>query len=281
MEIDEDGAQLVSIKNKSNHLEYLWQGSEKFWKRQAPNLFPIVGRLKNDEYEYNNHRYSMGQHGFARDTKFKTKEINQNEVIFELESNEKSKLIYPFDFKLTIKYELVKNEINVSYNVINNGLNEMYFSIGAHPGFNLPIGNEKFEDYEVKISSPNDLKRIFLSDGLSKLNNPVSFNDKDNLKIDRSLFKDDAVILDSGVKQDYQITLTNSKNDHGIVINSYDNKFVGIWSMYPQNAPFVCIEPWWGIADSVDSNQKIVEKSEINRLNSNDQFNAKYKISIL
>ncbi|WP_237026338.1 aldose 1-epimerase family protein [Lactobacillus sp. S2-2] len=281
LELDENGAQLTSIKNKNNQLEYLWQGNDNFWKRQAPNLFPIVGKLKDNEFEYENNKYSMGQHGFARDSKFEINEIDDNKIIFELDSNADTKLIYPFDFKLLIKYELINNEIDVNYKVKNLGSNKMYFSIGAHPGFNVPIENENFDDYEIKFSSKNNLNRILLKDGLSELNQPVKFDDKDSLKVKRSLFKDDAFILDSGINQDYEISLTNSKNSHGIILHSYNHRYLGIWSMYPKESPFVCIEPWWGIADNVDSNKQLTEKVGINILDKNELFESNFKIEIL
>lgn len=281
IELDDNGAQLTSIKNKNNNLEYLWQGDEKFWKRQAPNLFPIVGKLKDNKFKYKDNKYSMGQHGFARDSKFKLNLTDENKVIFELNSDDKTKLIYPFDFKLLIEYELIDNEIIVRYHVKNTGLDKMYFSIGSHPAFNVPVDNESFDDYEVKITSENNLNRIFLKDGLSDLSNPVKFDVTNNLKIERSLFKDDAVILDSQVKQNYKISLMNLKDNHGVVLESYNNRYLGIWSMYPKNAPFVCIEPWWGIADDIDSNQQITEKSGINILDSNENFESKFKIEIL
>ena len=133
------GAELNSLKKCDENFEYIWQANCKYWARHSPVLFPIVGRLKEDSYFYKNKKYSLSQHGIARDKEF---EIVQNEadfIEFRLKSDEKSLEFYPFFFELDIGYKLDKNSLIVSYKVKNKSDEKMYFSIGAHPAFNTQL----------------------------------------------------------------------------------------------------------------------------------------------
>lgn len=278
VEIDKLGAEIKSIKNKTN-IEYLWQGNPKFWKRQAPILFPIVGKLKNDCYKYNNHTYHMTQHGFARDNYFDIAEKTDTSAKFIFKANEQTKKIYPFDFTLSVTYKLIKNNIDVSINVTNTGKNDMYFSIGAHPGFNIPLlpKQAKFEDYYV-VAAPRrkfDLMQIN-SDGLSSMSNDDPLDSP--VQLSHDLFNHDSKIFDIGENQKSMVMLQSDKTDHGVSLVADDCQYIGFWSI--KDADFVCLEPWWGIADTKDSKGILQEKKGIIELKNNRHFNANFSIGI-
>ena len=265
------GAELNSLKKCDENFEYIWQANSKYWARHSPVLFPIVGRLKEDSYFYKNKKYSLSQHGFARDKEF---EIVQNEadfIEFRLKSDEKSLDFYPFFFELDIGYKLDKNSLIVSYKVKNKSDEKMYFSIGAHPAFNTQVGD--FLEFEnIKTT-----KRYFLDEkGLIYKNEDLNLENS-KLYLDKDLFKDDALVFnDSNIKQ---ITLKNIENKSRVKVKFDNFPYLGIWSK-PNDAPFVCIEPWFGVADEQNSNQKIEDKKGILSLEKEEEFFCIYIIEV-
>lgn len=265
------GAELNSLKKCDENFEYIWQANSKYWARHSPVLFPIVGRLKEDSYFYKNKKYSLSQHGFARDKEF---EIVQNEadfIEFRLKSDEKSLEFYPFFFELNIGYKLDKNSLIVSYKVKNKSDEKMYFSIGAHPAFNTQVGD--FLEFEnIKTT-----KRYFLDEkGLIYKNEDLNLENS-KLYLDKDLFKDDALVFnDSNIKQ---ITLKNIENKSKVKVKFDNFPYLGIWSK-PNDAPFVCIEPWFGVADEENANQKIEDKKGILSLEKEEEFFCFYTIEV-
>ncbi|MDN5107396.1 aldose 1-epimerase family protein [Aliarcobacter butzleri] len=265
------GAELNSLKKCDEKFEYIWQANSKYWARYSPVLFPIVGRLKEDSYFYKNKKYSLSQHGFARDKEF---EIVQNEadfIEFRLKSDEKSLEFYPFFFELDIGYKLDKNSLIVSYKVKNKSDEKMYFSIGAHPAFNTQIGD--FLEFEnIKTT-----KRYFLDDKGLIYNNEDLNLENSKLYLDKDLFKDDALVFnDSNIKE---ITLKNIENKSRVKVKFDNFPYLGIWSK-PNDAPFVCIEPWFGVADEENANQKIEDKKGILSLEKEEEFFCFYTIEV-
>ena len=272
------GAELNSLQKIDEDLEYMWQGDSKYWNRHSPILFPIVGRLKNDSYTYQNQKYNMTQHGFARDKEF---EVIKNEVDFiefRLKSDEKTLEIYPFSFELYLSYKLEKNSLIVSYKVINKSDDKMLFSIGAHPAFNWTLKeDEKKEDYFLEFANIRESKRYFLNDkGLVYNHENLEIIDN-KIALNEELFKNDALVFeDLNIKT---LTLKNSINENYIKLNFENFPYLGIWSK-PTGAPFICIEPWFGVADDENSNQNFEDKKGIITLEKDEIFSCFYIIEI-
>lgn len=277
--IAEEGAELISLKAKETGLEYIWQGDPKFWGRHAPVLFPFVGRSKNDSYSYQGKTYPMGQHGFARDQVFEVIEKGPEMVSLSLKSSKESKEIYPFDFELVLTYKLEQAEIVVDYQVINTGAEEMLFSIGGHPAFNIPIEEQlSFTDYYLSFEPKIDRVQLPLEGPFIDLAHKTLGQTSVDFDLKRELFEKDALIYETPGKT--EIAFKTDKSEHSISLK-YDNiPFVGVWTPYGVEAPFVCIEPWWGIADKLDSNGELVDKFAVNRLASKAIFNTNYTISV-
>lgn len=272
------GAELNSLQKIDEDLEYIWQGDSKYWNRHSPILFPIVGRLKNDSYTYQNQKYNMSQHGFARDKEF---EVIKNEVDFiefRLKSDEKTLEIYPFAFELYLSYKLEKSKLIVSYKVINKSDDKMLFSIGAHPAFNWTLKeDEKKEDYFIEFEDLKQTKRYFLNylgllykkEDLKIIDNKMPLNEK--------LFKNDALVFnDLNIKR---VSLKNIKNENFVRLNFENFPYLGIWSK-PSGSPFICIEPWFGIADDENSIQNFEEKKGLITLEKDEVFSCFYSIEI-
>ena len=270
------GAELNSLQKCGEELEYIWQGDSKYWNRHSPILFPIVGRLKNDSYIYKNQKYNMTQHGFARDKEFEVIKNEADFIEFRLKSDEKTFEIYPFSFELYLSYKLEKNSLIVSYKVINKSDEKMLFSIGAHPAFNWTLKeNEKKEDYFLEFENIKQTKRYFLNDkGLVYKNEDLKIIDN-KIALNEELFKNDALVFnDLNMKS---VSLKNLKNDNFIKVNFDNFPYLGIWSK-TSGAPFICIEPWFGVADEKNSTQKLEDKKGIITLQKDEIFSCFYSI---
>lgn len=276
--IAEDGAELISLKSKKHNIEYIWQGDPTFWARHAPVLFPVVGRLKDDQYTYENQTYPMSQHGFARDSLFEVIEHGTELVSLSLKSSKETKKVYPFDFELILSYVLEEDNLVVKYQVENTGKKEMYFAIGGHPAFNVPLEKElSFDDYYLSFSPKKSRTQIPLAGPFADFAHKTLGQTNTSLDIRRELFKEDAIVFET--KGTNVFTIETDESAHSISLSYTDMPYVGIWSPYPQAAPFVCIEPWCGIADEVGTNGKLVDKKGINKLEPSTIFNTQYTLT--
>lgn len=278
VQINSFGAELNSLQKINEDIEYIWQGDSKYWARHSPILFPIVGRLKEDSYFYKNQKYSMSQHGFARDYEFEMIEKKDDFVEFRLIADEKSLEKYPFLFELSISYKLENSKLIISYKVKNSSDEKIYFSIGAHPAFNWPLQeNEKKEDYFLEFENITNTKRYFLNDkGLVYKNSDLNLvNSK--LDLNEKLFLDDALVFnDTNIKN---VTFKNKENKNFIKVEFENFPYLGIWSK-PSGAPFLCIEPWFGVADLENCTSKIEEKRGILALEKEEIFSCFYSIEV-
>jgi galactose mutarotase-like enzyme len=271
-EIKHLGAELCSLKNHSNK-EYIWNGNSEFWGKHSPVLFPIVGTLKNNTYQHNNSEYHLSRHGFAREMEFKLIEKQEKSAVFSLIASQETKEKYPFDFDLHLIYTLENKNLKIEYKVFNKGESKMPFSIGAHPAFDLP---NNFENYSLAFEEKDTLNYYLLEDGLiSNATNELTL-DKNELHLNYKLFENDALVF-KNIKSKSVTILENSKP---LLKVSYPNfPDLGIWT--PPNAPFICIEPWFGYSDTVDKSGSLSDKEGIQLLDANETFHSAFSIEIL
>lgn len=277
VQVKSAGAEIISIQDSFKN-ELIWQADPEIWNRHAPVLFPIVGRLNGDHYLFNDQKYDMSQHGFARDKEFTLESQNDNKLVLNLEDDMDTLSIYPFHFKLQIIYQLVKDTLQVSYIVWNKDqIEKMYFGIGAHPGFHVPfVDGLNFDDFKVSVDPQIPRSRIALSDSNIDLSQELRVEDQ-SFDLSHESFKDDAIIY--SLSEPAVITIESEKSDHKINLDTGNAKFVGIWSQFPEKGDFVCIEPWWGIADKIDTDHQLTTKYGINSLDPDQKFEAYYSIS--
>ncbi|HHW68553.1 aldose 1-epimerase family protein [Defluviitalea raffinosedens] len=273
-----EGAELTSIILKEDHTEYLWQGDHKIWGRHAPILFPIVGRLNDNKYTIDGNEYRMTQHGFARDMIFDILEESEEHILYQLTSNENTLKHYPYHFQLRVEYILAKKSIIVKYFVKNTDVQKIYFSIGGHPGFNCPlIEGERMEDYVLEFEKEETLDKICLEDGLISEEKQPFLNHEKIIPITKDLFANDALIVEN--TESRYITLKSIKSTKAIRVTFDEFRYLGIWSK-PEGAPFICIEPWLGIADYKNNIVDFKEKAGILSIDPDEEFACSYTISI-
>lgn len=279
VEMKTAGAELTRIFHKDTGLEYLWNADSKFWGRHSPVLFPTVGRLVDDTYLVDGKQYHLGQHGFARDRDFQVIEQTENTVRFELDADEGSLAIYPYKFKLSIIYTIEKNTVAVSYEVENTDNKRIYFSIGAHPAFHLPLTDgTTFEDYYLDFGTEENLETLCLegpyrSGEIKKIvDEPARY-----LPLSYDLFKNDALIFEA-LKQK-EMTIKSDKTPHFVKVSFPEFPFVGVWTAKP-GTPFLCIEPWYGIADGAGESVELRDKAGIEHLEPEAVFASEYEITV-
>lgn len=277
--IDSKGAELQSLYGKEQEIEYIWQGDKRYWGRKAPILFPIVGALKDDQYTYQGKTYEMFQHGFARDLEFELHEQTEDSISFLLTDTPQTKKVYPFSFKLYVSYQLGGDGLIVKYRVENPTTEDLFFSIGGHPGFNVPL--EKgvaFEDYYLKASPMKSRIEIPLKGRYIDLQNRTLGQTNTTIALSRALFENDALVFETKGLNSFSIC--SDQSPHRVTLSFNDLPFVGIWSPYPTEAPFVCIEPWAGVADTVEATGELSEKLGIQKLTAHEAFETKYSITV-
>lgn len=271
------GAELTEIINKDNNLSYLWDANPLHWKRSSPVLFPNVGKYYNGKFRYEGKEYSQGQHGFARDMEFELLEQKDNYIALVLNSNEKTKVNYPFEFSLILYYELKENEIVVGWKVINKDNKEIYFSIGGHPAFNVPLKDENRSDCYLYFKDVNNVESTMINSSGYSIGKVVNYPlEEGYLKINDDLFDDDALVIEQQPIKEVSIT---DKNKNPFITIKMDCPLFGIWSP-SRTTPFVCIEPWYGRCDSEGFDKTLAERKYQNKLNVNEEFDVNYSIII-
>ncbi|MED0985586.1 aldose 1-epimerase family protein [Bacillus paramycoides] len=276
--ISDKGAELQSVRLKEDNTEYLWQGDSTYWGRRAPILFPIVGRLVENTYYVDGKPYSLTQHGFARDLMFSVQEQSETKITYSVTSNEETLKNYPYEFELLVSYEVDEQNIHVTYEVNNPASKEMFFSIGAHPGFNCPLlAGESFADYHLSFNGSERLETSILEGPfLSNEKELIAENTKE-LPLTYDLFKNDALIFEN--MNTNEISIRSHKHNKFVKVAFDGFLFVGVWTP-GDNAPFLCIEPWYGIADEIKQAKDFKEKKGIQSLQANETFTCRYSITI-
>ena len=275
LSVSDRGAELRSLQCVRTSREWMWQASPEYWPRTAPVLFPIVGKLQDNELRHGGKSFSLTQHGFARDQVFQLKAVEPGLLQFHLESDEETKKSFPFTFGLGISYELKENALLVHYRVENPGVETLFFSLGAHPGFCLPSFPRK--EYFLEFAVEEILERIPLKEGLLRLAEriPVPISER-KLPVKMDLFTDDVLIF-CGLKSGF-LDLKEENSKDFLRFHFKEFPYLGIWSK--PGAPFVCIEPWFGHADPVGFQGDFSQKPGILSLLPSEVFECSYTVEL-
>lgn len=280
IQVSHHGAELSSIVANATGKEYLWQADPTFWKRHSPVLFPIVGSLWNNEYRHNGITYPLSQHGFARDKDFELIKETDTELRFKLSENEDTLKLYPFPFYLEIGYRLAGNQIEIVWVVKNSGNEELHFQIGAHPAFYYPDYTEDSEKrgfFAFDRTEGLKYKLIQEKGCIGNQEYPLPLDKEGLLPLDIHTFDKDALVLeDSQVKR---VDLLNQDGSSYLTVY-FTAPVVGLWSPSTKNAPFVCIEPWYGRCDRVNYIGEYKDKDWMQHLKPGETFNASYLVEV-
>ena len=268
--VKEMGAELNSFKSKKTGFEFIWDGNTEFWYGQSPILFPIIGRLLDDKYRLDGKEYTMPKHGIVRKKPFNLIEQTEDSLKFIQSDDAESLEAYPFHFDLVVEFKITENGLSVTHTVVNKNDTVMYYSFGAHPAFNCKIGDYlEFSENEELLTERIDHESILIEEKF-----PVDLDGK-KLIITEDIFKDDALIL-TGYNS--KAVSLKSNNHNRVVKFNFDSPLLGIWAK--PGAPYVCIEPWWGVNDNYDKKADLSQKRGIMALNPNEEKSFNWNIEI-
>ena len=271
IQVSNKGAELTSIK--FNGKEMIHDG-KSFWDRQAPILFPMVGRLRDNKTIINGKTYQIPQHGFAKDMDFELIEETGNKKLYKTKSNEETLKMYPFEFELYTEYEIEEDELIVKYKVINMDNKEMLFGIGGHPGFKLEMPQE---EYFFELEHEEERVEFMEVDG-NYISNVPAKNILENNKIinvKEESFINDAIMMKK--LKSKTITLKQKKDDKKVLEFDFSQfPILAIWTM--PKAPFVCLEPWFNTADKVVETGYFKDKEGIMSLKPNEEFKCEFSV---
>lgn len=277
--INKTGIELCSIKSKATGKEYMWQGNPEIWGSHAPVLFPIVGELKNGEYYFEGKKYSLPRHGLVRySNKPRLIEQTDTRLKFSIKWDQETLQIYPFKFELEVTFSIVGNTIQITHFITNHDDKVMFYSIGAHPGFNCPFyEDESYEDYFLEFEKPEtDSTWMLDSNGLVTGVTKPMLLDTRTLPLHKNLFDKDALIF-KNLKSN-SVRLVSKKSGPVLSVSFEDFNYLGIWAK--PHASFVCIEPWNGVADPSDFDQQLINKEGIQPLEPKQTEQKTYSITI-
>ncbi len=277
VEISDLGGELQSIRTADGH-EYLWQGDPTYWSDRAINLFPTVGRLYQGRYTYLGQPYELPLHGFLRNRTMDVRAEGQG-LCFTLRDDEETRKMFPFSFCYEILYHLDGNRLSVCYRVKNEGSNELFFGLGGHPGFFVPMEEgAAFEDYRLRFATPGVTERVeFSGKGLFLREYPYPLSDG-CIQLRHDLFDNDAIVLkNSG---DLVILEHESRNGRRVELHYPSMPYIGFWQATKTDAPYVCIEPWQSLPGREDVCEEWTQRPGMIRLASEEQYENCWSISV-
>lgn len=273
------GAELCSLKNLETNTEHIWQADPEIWSSHAPNLFPIIGALKDGEILYEGKGYPLTRHGFIRNNEnILLIESSEDRLIFQFSNSEETLKMYPFKFNFEIAFILRDQTVTVSHQITNLDDKPIYFSLGGHPAFNAPLyKGEKYEDYYLGFDQKQTLYSYLLNEkGLISEKTEAVIKNETRIQLHKNLFDKDALIFKNILSK--EVALKSKKSGTILKVEYNDFKHLGIWAK--PAAPFVCIEPWLGYADVEGTTKDFKTKEGIIELMPSRVFTASYAITI-
>lgn len=272
------GAELFSIQDRKSGKEYMWKADPAFWGKTSPVLFPIVGTLRDNKYRFQGKEYSLPRHGFAREMPFELRSTTDTIATFTLESSEKTLAVYPFRFRLDIGYCIEGTTLIVDYHVHNAGDTDMYFSLGAHPAFAVPlVEGLNYSDYYLEFNQRETAPRWRIdAAGLIEPATTPCLDNSSRLNLLKELFYKDAIVLKD--LSSTLISLRHKTDPHGLEFRFHDFPYMGIWAA--KDADFLCIEPWCGIADSQGHNYDVTTKEGVEKLAPKATWTRRWSVTI-
>lgn len=257
VQVSSKGGELVSLRD-AEQTEYIWIGDAMYWKRHAPQLFPCIGRLTNNQYRMDGALHEMGQHGFLRDYELTKVEESETSLHLQLQSDASTRQLYDREWTVDIFYSLCGKTLSVKFQVRNCDTRTMRFGYGIHPGFNVPLNPAlHFEDYRLDFHEASIPKQMELTERytISGGMHDYALEEGRYLPLQHSLFDHDAIILKD---MPHTVTLGSQKDEKKVTVAFPDMPYLGIWHAPKTDAPFVCIEPW----SSLPSTDGVIDEFE-------------------
>ncbi|TDW16121.1 galactose mutarotase-like enzyme [Breznakia blatticola] len=277
LDLTEKGGEMTALTLKSNNVQYLWQGDDTFWAGKNPSLFPQVGNTYTNTYEIDGRIYAMKNHGFIRNSELTCISSNENSATFQLVANKDTLDVYPFDFDYRITYSIDGAKVKISYDITNTSETEMPFGFGLHPGFNCPLEQgESFSDYSIVFDQEEQLEQVHFDQKKEKPHYSTQLTMKE-LPLSYKTIMDAATLIYKGMKSQY-VTLKGPK--HAVRLSIQPFPLFAVWTS-SENAPFVCLEPWYSHGDFEKANVPFEKREGTIILKPGSTFHTSYTIEVL
>jgi galactose mutarotase-like enzyme len=290
---DAPSADCVGRGRERSGVEYLWQGDPAYWSDRAINIFPYIGRLTDGMYRHRGRTYEMDIHGFLKDTDMDVTSKSDDSVTYRMTDTDATRRYYPFSFALELSYRLDSDRLYTMFRVYNTGDEDMYFGLGGHPGFRVPVaGGEAFDDYFLEFPAAKNVTQILMSDACLTTGETRAFpldGENDNrlppggkehlvLPLRHDLFDRDAIVLgDTGGR----VALKSRRSDRGVDLAYLDMKYLGLWHTPRTDAPFVCIEPWTSLPSRDGVIEELSEQENLITLAAGGEYRNTWSITLL
>ncbi len=247
-------AELQGIYSKETGKEYMWQPGAEIWNTHSILLFPNPGRIAHDRIIVGGKVYPATMHGFAKDMEFTATEATSEKVVMELAANEDTKFFLPYEFLFRVIFELKGDVLEQRFEVVNKDDKDIYFCLGAHPGFYCPIElGESGDDYVLRFDPPQQMLRTETEAGTRLLTGktaPVELENGTDMFVGEKFFNDDPKLF-SDIKAD-TITLLSKKSGRFVEMGIKGFPFMCLWGV-PDKMQILSIEPWCGTSDLTDT----------------------------
>ena len=279
VQVSSKGGELVSMKD-AEQTEYIWIGDARYWKRHAPQLFPCIGRLTNNQYSMDGALHEMGQHGFLRDYELTKVEESETSLHLQLQSDASTRQLYDREWIVDIFYTLCGKTLSVKFQVRNCDTRTMRFGYGIHPGFNVPLNPAlRFEDYRLDFHEASIPKQMELTERytISGGMHDYALEEGRYLPLQHSLFDHDAIILKD---MPHTVTLGSQKDEKKVTVAFPDMPYLGIWHAPKTDAPFVCIEPWSSLPSTDGVIDEFETKEDFITVEPEETYTNRWSISI-
>lgn len=277
--VAQKGAELQSILG-ADGVEYLWQGDPKYWADRALNIFPYVARLTQGCYYLDGQLYQMQIHGVALYQNFRLLSNDGTRMVLELTDNDETYQQYPRHFAFRVIYELQENMLVVIFEVDNRDERIMYFGLGGHPGFNVPLVHGKsFDEYQLRFAQPCEAKRVGFNEEcfITGEQYPYPLHNGQELKLRHDLFDEDAIVLTDMARQ---VTLETEDDPHRVTVTYPEMGYLGLWHWPRTDAPYVCIEPWCSLPAKEDTITVLEEQEDLLKLQPGESYRNRWTIEI-
>lgn len=279
--VDTHGAELVSFQDECGR-EYIWNGDPAYWSGRNPNLFPVVGNLKNGKVRIEGNEYEMNRHGFARNSEFEVAEHGTDYVIFELHESEETLNRYPYKFSLRIEHRLSEKGFSTEFHVKNTGDKILPYCVGAHTAFRCPMNDgENFEDYQLVFNEEEEAPTILLSsEGLFRNGAAEPMLSGKVLPLDYRVYARLDTIVFRGLNSN-GVSLVHKETGHGVHMEFEQFPMIAFWTKGSAKAPYICLEPWHGCAAYENESGDILDKPHVILLQPGESRSLKYTVEIV
>jgi galactose mutarotase-like enzyme len=274
VEVSTLGAEMQSLKTADGR-NFLWNGDAAWWAGRSPILFPIVGKAPGDMLAVNGRAYPMAQHGIARRREFVIVEQTATTCRHELVSTEETREVYPFDFRLTLEHRLDKRSLSVEAMVENTGPGPLPFGIGFHPAFLWPLPGAEGKPHAVILDNRAEPGVIQLENGLIGKTLPTSPFKAGRLQLAHALFANDALIFPEGAGTGLTY---GAEGGPSLAFTFHNLPNIALWQK--PGAPFLCVEPWHGMAAHAGGTAELVERPYTVALAAGDVMRFGFQVEV-